>query len=357
MSGHSDPHAHHAHEPAASSEREHHDHAHSDDHDHECDLDDGHDHGHAHHPSHGHHHHHTGSQWLPFALALTLAFCVVEAVAGWWAGSLALLGDAGHMLTDSLALALATLAAQVSRTPSSATHSYGLQRVEALAALTNGVLMLILVVFLSWHAVERLLTPRPVGGETVTLVAALGLALNLAVAWMLSRGEGDLNTRGALLHVMGDLLGSVAALAAGLVIQFTGWTPIDPLLSMLIGGLILASTLSLLRSVVRTLLEGVPDDLSLPEVGHAMASVTGVKSVHDLHIWSLDSKHPALSAHVVVARSEDWPRALLALRLLLAQRFHIEHSTIQPELPPAEGVVVLPARTSLPRAPDQAARG
>ena len=303
--------------------------------------------GHAH--DHHHAHDHSASRFLPLALVLTLGFAAVEAMAGWWSGSLALLGDAGHMLTDAASLGLAALAARIALRPTSARHSYGLRRVEALAALANGLFMLVIVGGLVWHAVERLLEPRAVAGEAVILVALGGLVLNLAVAWLLTRGEGDLNTRGALLHVIGDLLGSVAALASGIVILYTGWMPIDPLLTMLICGLILYSTLSLLRQVVHTLLEGVPEGLSLPEIGHAMAGVDGVRSVHDLHIWSLDSRRSALSAHVVLADATRWPAVLEAERSLLRARFGIEHATLQPELPPAQPLVFAPRA---PRARD-----
>jgi cobalt-zinc-cadmium efflux system protein len=304
-----------------------------------------HDHHGHHDASHGHDHHHhhdaPSGRLMGLALALTLGFAAVEALAGWWAGSLALLGDAGHMLTDSLALALAAVAGVVARRPPSPRHSYGLVRVEALAALANGVTMLLVVGWISWQAVARLVTPLPVHGEAVSLVALVGLLINLLVAWLLSRGGHDLNTRAALLHVLGDLLGSVAALAAGLIILATGWTPIDPLLSMLISGLILASTVRLLKSVLSTLLEGVPEGMSYAEIGQAMAAVPGVVSVHDLHIWSLASHQTALSAHVVLARSEQWPTVLLQLRKLLATRYAIAHSTLQPELPGAN-IVPLP---------------
>lgn len=328
-------HAHPAHEDAA------HDHEHEHQH----------DHAHAHaahgHGHHGHHHHdHAASRFLPLALALTLGFAAVEAIAGWWSGSLALLGDAGHMLTDAMSLGLAAIAARVAQRAPSSRHSYGLRRVEALAALVNSLFMLAVVGGLVWHAVERLLNPREVAGEAVIAVALGGLVLNIVVAWLLTRGEGDLNTRGALLHVMGDLLGSVAALASGIVILYTGWTPVDPLLTMLICGLILFSTLSLLRQVLNTLLEGVPDGLSLPEVGRAMAAVARVRSVHDLHIWSLDSRRPALSAHIVLDSAADWPLALAALRELLHTRFDIEHVTLQPELPPAQPLVFVPRQAA-----------
>jgi cobalt-zinc-cadmium efflux system protein len=199
--------------------------------------------GHAH-----QHHAHAASRELPLALGLTLAFAVIEAVVGSWSGSLALFGDAGHMFTDALALALAALAAWLAHR-----HVAGLTRIEPLAALVNILIMLVTVAVLLWHAGQRLANPQPVAGEAVTIVALVGLAINLFVAWRLSLGESDLNTRAALLHVVGDALGSVAALASGLIIQFTGWVRIDPLLTLLICALILASTLNLLRQVIHTL--------------------------------------------------------------------------------------------------------
>ncbi|WP_230971556.1 cation diffusion facilitator family transporter [Nitrogeniibacter aestuarii] len=270
---------------------------------------------------------------LLLALTLTLGFAFVEAIAGWFAGSLALLGDAGHMLTDSFALGLAAVAAWLSKRPPSARLSYGLGRIEALAALANGVLMLVVIVAICWHAVERLIEPQAVAGETVTVVAIIGLVINLGAAWLLSRGGEDLNTRAALIHVIGDLLGSVAALASGLVVQWTGWMPIDPLLSMLICGLILASTSNLLRQVFTTLLDGVPDSHSLETVGAAMAGVDGVASVHDLHIWSLGNNRIALSAHLVIRPDADWTQVLPKVRHMLDAQFDIDHSTLQPETP------------------------
>jgi len=320
-------------------------HSHEAGHDHAPDHEHAHAHGHGHaHPHEGHahpphHHDHSASRYLPLALALTLGFAAVEAFAGVWSGSLALLGDAGHMLTDAMSLGLAAIAARVAQRAPSHRHSYGLRRVEALAALANSLFMLAVVGGLVWHAVERLMNPREIAGEAVILVALGGLVLNVVVAWLLTRGEADLNTRGALLHVIGDLLGSLAALASGVVILYTGWTPIDPLLTMLICGLILFSTLSLLRNVLHTLLEGVPDSLSLPEVGRAMASVPGVRSVHDLHIWSLDSRRTALSAHLLLTDARRWQAILEAERRLLHERFGVEHVTLQPELLPEQPIV------------------
>ena len=243
-----------------------------------------HEHGHAH--SHGHHHHGVQSRHaLLFAVALTLGFALVEAATGWWSGSLALLGDAGHMVTDATALGMAALAAWFSRRPPSARHSYGFARAEVMAALLNALFMVAVVAAISVAAVQRFYAAQPINGVAVTVVAALGLAINVAMALVLSRGEKTLNTRGALLHVMGDLLGSVAALIAGVVVSYTGWTPIDPILSLFICALILFSSLGLLREALHTLMEGVPLGLSLPAVGNAMSSIAGVSSVHDLHIW------------------------------------------------------------------------
>ncbi len=298
-----------------------------------------------------HHTHHAeaGRNVLPVALGLTLCFAGIEAAAGWWAGSLALLGDAGHMLTDSLALALATLAARLARTPPSHRHSFGLARIEVLAALVNAGFMLALVLGLSWNALARLAEPRPVAGEVVTWIAAAGLVLNIAVAWVLLRGTQDLNTRGALLHVVGDALGSVAALAAGLIVTYTGWMQADPLLTLVIGALILASTLRLAREALHTLLEGVPVGISLPDVGKRMASVEGALSVHDLHIWSLGAERIALSAHVVLRSLDQWQRVLAAMRTLLHDEFGIDHVTLQPETIDARVVTLVPLAATVRR--------
>jgi cobalt-zinc-cadmium efflux system protein len=295
----------------------------------------------------GHHHDHPhhGHAFLPLALAVTLLYAGVEAGAGWWAGSLALLSDAGHMLTDALALAIAAGAAWAARRPPTARLTFGLQRIEILAALGNAGFMLAVILGIAWNAVDRLLHPAPVHGAAVTAVALVGLMVNIGVAWLLAHGESTLNTRAALLHVLGDLAGSVAALASGLVIQTTGWTPADPLLSLLICALILHSTLRLAREAVHALLEGVPPGLNLQEVGRRMAAVEGVVSVHDLHIWSLSSRRSALSAHVVVRDLAAWPRILDDLARALHDDFDIAHATLQPEpLRPALYAIDEPAR-------------
>lgn len=268
---------------------------------------------------------------LGLAILFTLVFAGVEAGIGLWAGSLALVADAGHMVNDAAALALAAGAAWLARRPASARHSYGLGRAEFLAALINSAALLVLVAWLTSSAIERLQTPRAVQGEAVFVTAAIGLAINLLVAWLLMRGEKNLNTRAALLHVLGDLLGSMAALVAGIVIATTGWTPIDPLLSLVIGALILVSSLRLLREAVHGLMEGAPFGIDPEAVGLALAGVPGVTSVHDLHIWSVKAEQPLMSAHLVVEDISGWEGVLEASHTLLAERFDIHHATLQPE--------------------------
>jgi len=286
-------------------------------------------HGHSHHDND---HHLSSHKALLGALALTLSFAVVEAVAGWWSGSLALLGDAGHMLTDSLALGLASAAAVLANRPPSVRHSYGFGRLETLAALGNALLMVGLVVVISAEAVDRLMAPPPVRGGAVTGVALVGLGINIGAAWLLAGGRENLNVRAALLHVLGDLLGSVAALISGVVILYTGWTTIDPLLSLLIAALILFSSIRVLREALHTLMEGVPSHLDIKSIGRAMAEAECVVSVHDLHIWSLSGSRTALSAHVVVRDMAGWGAVLMHLQQLLHERFGIEHVTLQPEV-------------------------
>ncbi|MBE2295799.1 MAG: cation transporter [Phycisphaerales bacterium] len=289
-------------------------------------------HSHHNHDTHSHHHHANAvSRTLWIATAITLSYAGVEAGVGWWAGSLALVADAGHMLNDASALALAAVAAWLAQRPVSARHSYGFGRAEFLAALINSATMLALVIWLVISALQRLSDPQPVRGEAVSLVAAIGLAINLLVAWLLSRGERNLNTRAALLHVLGDLLGSVAALLSGIVIAFTGWTPIDPLLSLGIGALVLISSLRLLREALHGLMEGTPFDLRLEEVGRSLASLSGVVSVHDLHIWSVAPEKIMLSAHLVVQDLRQWETVLESCLALLDERFGIHHVTLQPE--------------------------
>lgn len=268
---------------------------------------------------------------LLWGLIITIGFAAVEAIGGWWSSSLALLGDAGHMLTDATALGLAVFAVWIAKQPPSARHSYGLVRAEVVAALVNSLFMLLIVFGIAYFAIERLRNPQPVMGGAVIAIAAIGLIVNIIVAIILHRSDKTLNTRAALLHVISDLLGSVAALLAGIIIYFTGWMPIDPILSLVICALILYSSLGLLREVLHVIMEGVPRYINLPEVGQVMATVNNVKSVHDLHIWTLSSGMVALSAHVVITDMGQWQGILTALRNLLHDQYAIDHVTLQPE--------------------------
>lgn len=278
---------------------------------------------------HGHAHDHSGKR-LGLAVLFTLGFAGVEVAGGLWANSLALISDAGHMLTDASALGLAALAAWLAHRPPSRRHSYGLGRVELLAALFNALLMIALVAGIAASAVGRLLEPQPVTGQAVMIVAAIGLVVNIVVAWMLMGDRENINVRGALLHVMGDLLGSVAALISGVVITFTGWTPVDPLLAMLIAALILFSSLRLLRESLHSLLDGVPFSLDLEAVRRRLAGIEGVREVYDLHIWQLSAGRVALSAHVRVDDVSQWPALARRLTQLAREDFGIDHVTLQP---------------------------
>ncbi|MFL9710076.1 cation diffusion facilitator family transporter [Methylobacillus sp. Pita1] len=286
----------------------------------------------------GAHHHHDhshaqggGQPSLLLPLLLIAGFAVVEAVGGWWTGSLALLSDAGHMVSDAFALALAWLGGWIARKPATRKHNFGLVRAEVIVALLNALLMLAVIAGIAYEAVQRLADPRPVQGGEVILIAFVGMLVNIVVALILHKGHSSLNSRAALLHVLGDLLGSVVAIVAGAVIYFTGWMPIDPILSIFISVLILVSTLRLLGEVLHVLMEGVPPHIDIQAVEHAMTVSDKVQGVHHLHIWSLSSEKTALSAHIVLEDMQDWHEVLNNLGHMLHDRFNIEHVTLQPE--------------------------
>lgn len=283
--------------------------------------------------NHSHGHSHSSGKVLILSLLFTTAFAAVEAYGGWWAGSLALLSDAGHMITDSSSLGIGAFAAWLATRPTSRKHSFGLQRAEVLGALFNVLLMFVVVAAVSVAAIQRLYQPQDVGGGVVMVIAFIGLLVNISVAWILMRGEQTMNVRGALIHVLGDLLGSLAALTAGLVIYLTDWTPIDPLLSLFVGLLILLSAGRLLREVLRVLMEGVPKDVDAVAVGKALSDVDGVTAVHDMHIWTLSSANYAMAAHIEMDTMSRWPQILPRLQTILRDRFAIAHSTLQPEDP------------------------
>ena len=254
-----------------------------------------------------------------------------EIVGGWLTGSLALLADAGHMLGDSAALALALVAAWLAARPATPERSFGYRRAEILAALVNGVALAVIAIWVFIEAVQRLDNPREILGGWMLAVALIGLGVNAIAAVILSRAGDNLNVRAALRHVFADLAGSVGVAIAAVVVLTTGWDRADPVAGMAIGVLILGSSWSIVRDAVAILLEATPAGIDADEVGRRMASVEGVVEVHDLHIWTITSGFPTLSAHVLVHRGDDCHLRRRELEQLLAEEFGLEHTTLQVE--------------------------
>jgi cobalt-zinc-cadmium efflux system protein len=280
-----------------------------------------------------HHEHDHGKgnrRALAIVLALTAGFTVVEIAGGLLTGSLALLADAGHMLSDNLSLGIALFAAWLAQRPATPNRSFGYRRAEILAALANGVTLVAVAVWIFFEAYSRFRDPPEVLGVPMLAVATLGLLVNVIGAIVLYRSGGEnLNVEGAMRHVFADALGSVGAMAAAAVIILTGWRYADPLISVAIGILILGSSWKLLRDSTNILPEATPHNLDASEVGRKMASAEGVVEVHDLHIWTITSGFPALSAHVLVGRQEDCHVRRRELETLLAREFGISHTTLQ----------------------------
>lgn len=275
-----------------------------------------------------------GPRAIATALALVLAFAVVEAVAGLAAGSLALLADAAHMLSDALALGLALFAAWLALRPATPERSFGWRRAEILAALANALALVALGLWILYEAVLRLSDPPAVEGAWVLGAGAAGLVVNL-VALRVLRGAGSgLNVRAALLHVLADLFSSVGVVAAGAIVLLSGWRYADPAAGLLIGVLVLASTAGVLRESLGVLLEGTPAGIDARAVGQAMAALDGVVGVHDLHVWTITSGFPALSAHVLVRPEADCHAIRRELEVLLRERFALTHTTLQVEHAP-----------------------
>jgi cobalt-zinc-cadmium efflux system protein len=263
-------------------------------------------------------------------LALTLAFTALEIVGGVLTGSLALLADAAHMISDNLALAVALFAVWLAGRPSTPERSFGYQRAEILAALVNGLILLALAVWIFVEAWGRLSDPPEVLAGWVALVAVIGLAVNLVSAGILHRGGHDtLNMRAALRHVLADALGSAGVLVSAFVILLTGWRYADPLAGIAIAVLILASSWSILRDSVHILLEGSPRGMDTRGLGRRLTEVPGVVEVHDLHVWTITSGFPALSAHVLVEREDDCHARRRELEEILLREYGIEHTTLQ----------------------------
>ena len=281
---------------------------------------------------HGHEHsrRRADRRALGIALVLIACFLVVEIVVGLLADSLAVLADAGHMLADAGSLALALFAAWLAAKPPTLQRSFGYRRAEILAALANGVLLVVVAVWIFVEAVGRLSDPPDVEGGWVLAVGAAGLVVNLAAAGVLHRaGSDSLNVRAAFLHVVADLLGSAGVIVAGLVVLTTGWELADPIVAMLIAALIVVSAWRLVRESVAILLEAAPAGMSAEEVGRAILGVRHVVQVHDLHVWTITSGFPALSAHVLVDPGADCHAIRREIETVLSERFELGHTTLQ----------------------------
>lgn len=304
-----------------------------------------HGHGHAHGHSHGHGHAHahghsdTGGQGLTTAFAvgvgLNTTFVVVEVVYGVLSHSMALVSDAGHNLSDVLGLALAWGAASLARRKPSKSRTYGLRRVTILAALANAVLLLVATGGVAWESVQRLAHPPGVDGKTVMIVAAIGVAVNGVSAMFFRHGGSDLNVRAAFLHLVADAAVSVGVVITGFLVTKTGLALLDPLVSLLLAGLIVATAWGLLKRSLNLALDGVPDGIDVDAVRAHLAALPGVVEVHDLHIWAMSTTENALTAHLVMAGEPAAPRFLGDVCAGLHAEFGIEHSTLQVETPDA----------------------
>ena len=288
------------------------------------------------HDHHGHDHGHGSSTGalLGAALALTGAFMLVEFAGGILARSLALLADAGHMLTDTAALALTWAATRIATRPADTRRSFGYQRLRVLATFVNGCALLFIVAWIVIEAVQRLLNPVDVNATAILWVGGLGLCVNVIVFAMLRRGDAhDMNIAAATLHVVGDLLGSAAAVVAGVVIAFTGWVPIDPLLSMFVCLLIVRSALALVRRSAHILMEGAPDWLDIAELRSTLEQrIPAIRDVHHVHAWLVGPHETLLTMHASVTAAADHAVVLKDAKVLLAERFGITHATIQIEI-------------------------
>ncbi|GAC1628489.1 MAG: cation diffusion facilitator family transporter [Nevskia sp.] len=294
----------------------------------------GHDHGHGGHGHHGHHHHHGSSNEarLRWALIITAVFMLVEAIGGYIAGSLALVADAVHMLTDAASLLLALFALRFAQRPADALFSYGRARYEVLAAFVNGLALLLLSGWIIAESTQRLIAPEPVQGKVMLIVAALGFAANFVSFLVLRDGSDSMNMRGAILHVLGDLLGSAAAMVAAVLILYTGWTPIDPILSAIVAALILRGGWRITRQSAHILLEGTPDGFDDETVAADLAiHIAGVTGIHHLHAWSLTDQKPMLTMHAVLSDGTDRDVALEAIQARLREKFGVAHATVQIE--------------------------
>lgn len=293
----------------------------------------------AHSHSHQHASQDANAKRLLWAFAITAVFMVAEVIGGLLSGSLALLADAGHMLTDAAALLVALIAVRFARRPPNSRRTFGWLRLTTLAAFVNALALVIITILIAWEAIQRFSHPQPVAGWAMLIIAVAGLLANIASFWILHRGseEKNLNVRAAALHVLGDLLGSVGAIIAALVILWTGWTPIDPILSILVSCLVLRSAWSLLKESVNELLEGAPGAIDIETLKKKLSrGIPEVRNVHHVHIWLVGEK-PLMTLHVQVIPPHDHDALLGRIHHFLEQEYQIEHATVQMEYQPCSG--------------------
>ncbi len=293
-------------------------------------------HAHSHGHAHGHNHDEDsralGKRRLQIVLAITLAFTVAEFVGGWLSNSLALIADAAHMLADAGSLALSLFALWFARRPATDAKTFGYLRIEILAALANGVTLVVIAILIFIESARRLQHPEGIESKLMLAVAAAGFVANLASAFVLHRSSGhSLNIRGAYLHVLSDMVGSAGAILAAIIIMFSGWLPADAIISCIVGLLILVSSWKLLRESVDILLEAVPAHIDIAEVRNAIHEIPGVDDVHDLHVWTVTSGFFAMSGHAVVQNLEHHQRILDEIHRRMLNTFGIRHATIQIE--------------------------
>lgn len=285
--------------------------------------------------THSHPHHHRAGRdadrrYLVAALALLLAFMVAEVVVGIVAHSLALITDAGHMLTDAGALGLTLLTMRLAERPPGGAFTFGLKRLEILSAQANGITLLLLGVAFVYEAVHRLIHPPAVAGPLVTLVAIVGIGVNLAAVWVMNKANRQsLNVEGSFQHILTDLYAFIATALAGVLIWWTGWYRFDALAALVVAGLMLRSGFRLVRDSARVFMEAAPHDLDPQAIGRAICEQPGVRRVDELHVWEVTSGEPALSAHVEVAAEDDCHRARKGVEVMLHQRFGVTHTTLQ----------------------------
>jgi len=283
--------------------------------------------------NHGHAHHHADNVRVLFWSFLAIfTFMIVEAVGGFLTNSLALMSDAGHMLSDAAALGLSLLAFKIGERKATKDKTYGFRRFEIIAAFINGITLIVISLYILYEAFHRFFDPPNVSANMM-IIACIGLAVNIGVAWMLMRGDSqeNLNIRSALIHVLGDLLGSVGAIIAGVLILLFNWNIADPIASVVVSILILYSGIHITKDAVHILMEGKPANVNVADLKQALSELDGVENVHDLHVWSITSELPMMSCHLVVNETIDRDLLLLTANKLVKNNFQISHCTLQIE--------------------------